>query len=948
MFLLLLLSLGLSLLHGAEPRKTPPEAGTENLLKNANANFENFDLAEGNWKSAYGKYEFDTNEKISGEQSLKPSNWCQLYNTLEIPVEPGYVYYIGAWSKIKNFKFVNSSYGCGIGLEQYRADGERNGNWYPMYCYLKYKEGDEEWTYSANGYVPKDSTTVLRPAILVKADPGSEIWIDDLQIWREKLPEKQSQRLLNQTANGSFEVLYNSERTPFGFVLEDGEGQVCDFGTGPASATNRKASNQSFALEMRAAGTASSGIFPIQAAETVISLDIANELPTNGDEALVAVELYNQDKELLSTLKVAEIKNGQLTAAEGFTTQNNGDWQQVSGSFNFLNDQPPSYGRWIFKRSSAGEDASGVWLVDNLSILQPTDIVPMPFREYNPGQATVTVNTTETGDIFTSVLDSYDHHCTDRIYSYSIGTAGEHLEGPGRWFAERKRLGVNYIRVHNGYNGNILNENLPVSEKNPPESFGWNNGETGVTFTAPRINPETGLPFLPVCRIDEAPGEMITDFSSIKYYLDKGILVGGTKPIFGLEPVPAAIAYQNNTHYKPRDLKLWEEFNYRFIKFLCDTYGEEEIKTWIFETGNEPGTQPTFHGTPERDNILGDFLEMQDYTIAGATRALPEIMIAGPSGPPEDMFEGLLKHCAEGENLATGGKGTKLDAFSYHGYMGGSPGDLSWRSSEEMIFRMLRYRDEFEKATGKRLILMDTEFTPIFLQMTPKNPPEPVYDNHVQAVATMHMANFSRKLGVDRMVFFYHSPTYFAPVRGDHNFQKSPNQATTPEFVGESTMVTFHGVFKPVARTFQLLSWLNGGAELKAEATNEPIFVNAVKTPEGIIKILAYNFDLNPKKTYTTKVDFNIENLPVNREFELVRYTLSATKSNSWYLATRDQITQKMCEDDVTIVDRLNTESEPVAEKVGIFASDAAGTLNFSLEMPVFSADFLILQPVLK
>jgi xylan 1,4-beta-xylosidase len=81
----------------------------------------------------------------------------------------------------------------------------------------------------------------------------------------------------------------------------------------------------------------------------------------------------------------------------------------------------------------------------------------------------------------------------------------------------------------------------------------------------------------------------------------------------------------------PANCKLWEEMNCQFVKSLVDRYGAAEVRTWMFETGNEPGTEPEFHGRPSRDHIEEDFLKMQDYTVAGVLRALPDAFIGGPS-----------------------------------------------------------------------------------------------------------------------------------------------------------------------------------------------------------------------------------------------------------------------------------------------------------------------------
>ncbi len=894
----------------AEDQVPQPPPGAENLL------------VGGEWKAEWGNWSKDGD-------TLALSNWVQLYYSELIKVEPGYRYYFAARAKIGNFHFLKSSlYGFGFGLEQLRAGMDRNGNWYDMYAYALYKEGDADWTPAGGSWVPKDTTVWLRPAVLVKADEGSKAWLSDLVIWKEPLPEKSAFRLSNALENASFEIIYSVDTTPFGYWLYNPSGERIEFGK-VATATKERAALQASSLKINAPCRVVSPTAKLEGESLTASLQV---LPSAlaGDEFSARVNFLAADGKQLTSLPVGTLRKDSDT------------WQTLEAAID-LAGLPEGVATAQLEFSVAGDAQAVTCYVDDLRLQVRRPVEGLPVRPYRREKAEVSFDAAQLGDTFTSPLDSYDHHCADRIDSYSIGTAGPHLEGPHRWFEMRRELGIKYVRVHNGFDQNSLCEHLAVAGVADPDSFfGWNNGEEGVSFSGIRLDAKTGKPFPPIVRFDEA-GNMITDFSGVKQYLDDSILKGGCRPIFGLEPVPTVLANDNDCHQPPRDMKQWEEFVERFFRFLIDTYGADEIRQWYFETGNEPSTEWTFHGRGDRSNVLNDFLEMQDHTIAAAQRVLPEVFIAGPSGPPGHFFMPLLKHAAEGENAATGGKGCKLDAISYHGYMGGTPVDLSWRSSEEQVFAMMRYRDFYEQLTGKPLQVWNTEFAAIFLETTPKNPPAGAYDNHIQAIATLHMTNFSWRAGVERMVFFYHSPIYMAPVRGDHDFKKAANQATTPEFLGGPTMRTFHGVAKPVARVFQLLSWLNGGAVMKSDADVEPIF--SIGTVDGdTVKLLLYSFDVDPTQDYTTQVAVHGSGLAPDTRYKVTRYELSKDKANSWYLATRDHVTQQMCEQDVSVVDRLNRESEFAPETIEI-ATDAQGRATLTLPMPTMSASLLVFEP---
>jgi hypothetical protein len=171
-------------------------------------------------------------------------------------------------------------------------------------------------------------------------------------------------------------------------------------------------------------------------------------------------------------------------------------------------------------------------------------------------------------------------------------------------------------------------------------------------------------------------------------------------------------------------------------------------------------------------------------------------------------------------------------------------------------------------------------------------------------------------------------------------------QSNTPEFLGEPTMITFHGIFKPITRICQLLSWMNGGRGIAANVDCEPVFAMAVKDGKTV-KVLCYSFDVDPLQKYFTDVTVNVSNLgEPGTKYNVVRYELSATKANSCYLATKEKLTQEKCEKNPAVVDRINRESELKPDKMGSYTLTSGGILKFNVKMPVFSASLFVLAPV--
>jgi xylan 1,4-beta-xylosidase len=422
----------------------------------------------------------------------------------------------------------------------------------------------------------------------------------------------------------------------------------------------------------------------------------------------------------------------------------------------------------------------------------------------------------------------------------------------------------------------------------------------------------------------------------MKYLLDQGVLQSGCKPIIGLAQVPTWLAKYGNPMNIPTDWKQWEELNYQFAKFLVDTYGKEEVRTWIFENWNEPGTEPQFKGDPDHpENFRQDLFRLMDHAIAGVTRALPEAFIAGDSGGTGLDY---LEHCVREVNYATGKIGGRLDAISLHGYLGGSTLDISWRPAENAILTYQEAIARVARETGRKVQLLNTEFAPIAAEGQPSlESILPERMNHIQAIATLHTGYFSYKHGVSLVAFFYHAPGHIALYNGVPLDQ-------VPEFTGPNTCVTYHGIVAPVCRAYQMMSLLNGGREVAADADKEPVWALATVC-RNQIRVLCYSYDPDPQADYTTQVSLSVHVAGLGQRFRATKYELSRTKANSWYLAQQMKLTQADCERDLSLVDRINRKSDLKAEDEGMH--DAAGgkvTIHFGL--PAYSAVLYLFDKV--
>jgi L-iduronidase len=113
---------------------------------------------------------------------------------------------------------------------------------------------------------------------------------------------------------------------------------------------------------------------------------------------------------------------------------------------------------------------------------------------------------------------------------------------------------------------------------------------------------------------------------------------------------------------KSEVIHSWKKFITALIVHLEERYGKEEVRSWYFESTNEPDEE----GFWQYD--VATFLNYYDACSEGIKEADPEILFGGP-GTARDFtepFVQLLAHCDTGTNFFTGEKGVRLDFISVH------------------------------------------------------------------------------------------------------------------------------------------------------------------------------------------------------------------------------------------------------------------------------------------
>ena len=110
------------------------------------------------------------------------------------------------------------------------------------------------------------------------------------------------------------------------------------------------------------------------------------------------------------------------------------------------------------------------------------------------------------------------------------------------------------------------------------------------------------------------------------------VLKCGMKPFVELSFMPSAIASGKTLglHYKnnitmPKKMEQWCDLIERFVRFLLERYGQEEVRTWYFEVWNEPDLGVFFKGSKE------DYWKLYEATAKTIKKIDPQLRVGGPS-----------------------------------------------------------------------------------------------------------------------------------------------------------------------------------------------------------------------------------------------------------------------------------------------------------------------------
>jgi xylan 1,4-beta-xylosidase len=374
----------------------------------------------------------------------------------------------------------------------------------------------------------------------------------------------------------------------------------------------------------------------------------------------------------------------------------------------------------------------------------------------------------------------------------------------------------------------------------------------------------------------------------------------GVKPLVEIGFMPEALSthpqpYRHNFPngsiytgwaYPPKDYQKWAELVFQFTKHLRDRYGDAKVKTWLWETWNEPDID-YWKGTPE------EYFKLYDYSADAVLRALPNAKVGGPDstgpGRPKaaQFLKDFLQHCDTGQNYVTGKNGAPLDFISFH-----PKGSPTWQGDHVQmgIAAQLNAIDQgfkivasFPKWRNTPVILGESDPEGCAACSAEKNPQNgyrngALYASYTAEAFTRTLSLAEREhinlMGVVTWAFEFEDQPYFAGFRE----------------------LASNGLDKPVLNSFRMLGLLGGDrveATSSAALETDQIVSTGVRSTPDIraiatrtehgVEVLIWNYHDDDLPSASTSIQLTISELPVEIQRALLEhFRIDASHSNAF------------------------------------------------------------------
>ncbi|MBD3344635.1 MAG: hypothetical protein GF401_06200 [Chitinivibrionales bacterium] len=298
----------------------------------------------------------------------------------------------------------------------------------------------------------------------------------------------------------------------------------------------------------------------------------------------------------------------------------------------------------------------------------------------------------------------------------------------------------------------------------------------------------------------------------------------------------------------------WRKMIAALMTHLQDKYGQDEVRTWYFETWNELGT-----GFWEWNT--SDFPRYYDACIAGMEDVDSHLRLAAPASKYSTAT--LFAHCNNGTNFFTGDTGNRLDFVSVH-----VKGGVTSMVDQE-INLINGIRSNYPNIQNAPF--MNTECDPAVGWSTKMDwRPKPVYAAWTCNAVYQHLYRIVDSMGVD-----------YEMLSWDNAFPASWERRTQLAQFGDSMVVSF--VKKPIHNCMVMLSLLgNNYLAVEEELPMNGSGIIPTKRDDNQVAIILFNEGLSGDVDSLDKqVNLTIKNIPF-ASGKLVHYRIDHEHTNPW------------------------------------------------------------------
>ena len=338
--------------------------------------------------------------------------------------------------------------------------------------------------------------------------------------------------------------------------------------------------------------------------------------------------------------------------------------------------------------------------------------------------------------------------------------------------------------------------------------------------------------------------------------------------------------------YPPKDYQKWAELVFQVARHLRERYGDDEVKTWLWEVWNEPDIG-YWKGTPE------EYFRLYDFSVEAVLRAVPGGRIGGPdsTGPANpkasQFLRDFLEHCAHGENFATGKIGSRLDFISFHPK--GSPkwedGHVRMGITHQLgaIEEGFRIVESFPEWRNTPVVLGESDPEGCAACSAKDNPANAYRNGALYAVYTTEVLDRVYSLAASMHVNFLGSVTWAFEFEDQ------------PPFAGFREVAT-SGIDKPVLNAFRMFGMLDGerveGTSSGALAT-EKVVRNGVRGQPDLgviaargerrVALMVWNYYDDDVPAAASPIDMTVDGLPADaKHVVLEHFRIDQTHSNAF------------------------------------------------------------------